>query len=340
MPSPRLIGVACTVLLAAGATLDDSSTVIAGPPRQRLVIAFASLRERPAFSNLYFYRHDGIDRGELNGSVPAQFERADSHPTLTADATLCAYASKQVGGFAPLVNLWSRRENRLLPAPRINASEGSRIEPAVSGDGQWLAVCARGHQSAVGGWDVVLSEMRTGSLVALPGLNSDYDEREVAIDRAGRLLAFVTNRRDGAGLSDLALYDRSANAFVALDRLNTEQREINPSLSADGKLLAFVSDRSGGAGGKDIYVYDLSLRQIVDVPGLNSVAHEQTPTLSPDGRFVAFVSERSRGAGERDIYLYDRETSRLVPTPGLNSLHEDFDPSLSYEELDATGVVK
>src|SRR5207302_1396076 len=104
---------------------------------------------------------------------------------------------------------------------------GSRIEPSLSGDGQWLATCARGHPGAVGGWDVVLFEMRTGKQVPLPVLNGDHDEREVAIGRAGRLLAFVTNRRSGAGLSDLALYDRQAAAFVPLDGVNTEHREIN-----------------------------------------------------------------------------------------------------------------
>lgn len=312
----------------------DVSSSANAADRQRLVIAFASLRERPAFSNLYFYRHDGAGQGELTGSVPAEFERADSHPTLTSDGAQCAYASKQVGGFTPLVNVWDRRQGRLVPAPGFNADVGSRIEPALSGDGAWLALCARGHSSAVGGWDVALFETRSWKEIPLPGFNSDHDEREVTIDRAGRWLAFVTNRRGGAGLSDLALYDRQAASFVPLEGVNTEHRELNPSLSADGRFLAFVSDRPGGAGGKDVYVFDLSARRLVELPGLNSVAHEQTPVFSPDGRFIVFVSERTRGAGERDIYLYDRDASRLVATPGLNSKHEDFDPALAIEDSD------
>src|SRR5437870_1485327 len=71
--------------------------------RRRLIIAFASLRERPAFSNLYFYRPDAVGNGELSESVPALHERADSHPALTTDGAVCAYASKQVGGFTPLI---------------------------------------------------------------------------------------------------------------------------------------------------------------------------------------------------------------------------------------------
>jgi dipeptidyl aminopeptidase/acylaminoacyl peptidase len=312
-----------------GATQVSAGEVPEVATRRRLVIAFASHRERPAFANLYFYRHDGVGKGELTGSIPALFERADSHPSLTSDGAVCAYASKQVGGFTPLVNFWNRHEGRTTVGPAFNADAGARIEPCVSGDGKLLAFCARGQAGSMGGWDVQLFNMAAGTPVELPGLNSEHDEREVTLSRDGRWLAFVTNR--AGSLSDIGLYDRQTAVLVRLDELNTSSREINPSLSADGRWLAFVSDRPGGAGGKDIYLYDCVAGRLIDLPGLNSVAHEQTPALSPDGRFVAFVSERTAGAGERDIYLYDRQASRLVPTPGLNSKEEDFDPCLAYE---------
>lgn len=332
--------IVAAILASCGGLAQSIRGDPARPGRQRLIIAFSSLRERPAFANLFFYRHDGIGQGELAGSVPAQFERADSHATLTADGTLCAYASKQVGGFTPLVNVWNRRENRQAPALGFNSEAGSRIEPVVSGDGRWLAACARGHVNAIGGWDVFFFELATGKEIPLAGLNSDHDEREVTMDRTGRYLAFVTNRRGGVGLSDLALYDRQTASLVPLDGVNTEHRELNPSLSGDGRFLAFVSDRPGGAGGKDIYAFDFEDRRLVDLTGLNSVAHEQTPVFSPDGRFIAFVSERTSGTGERDVFLYDCETMRLVPTPGLNSKHEDFDPSLAFEELEDAAPIK
>jgi hypothetical protein len=314
-----------------------------GPPallQRRLVVAFASHRERPAFANIYFYRHDTVGKGELAGSIPALFERADSHPSLTANGVVCAYASKQVGGFTPLVNFWNRNGSDWPPAsapgPKFNAETGARIEPCLSGDGKLLALCARGQAGSQGGWDVQLFNTAAGTFIELPGLNSEHDEREVTLSRDGRLLAFVTNRTGGEGLSDIGLYDRETATLICLDDLNSEYREINPSLSGDGRFLAFVSDRPGGAGGKDIYLYDHTARRLVDLPGLNSVAHEQTPALSPDGRFIAFVSERTSGVGERDIFLYDRQTSRMVPTPGLNSKEEDFDPCLAYDDLGAS----
>jgi len=300
----------------------------------RLILAFASHRERPAFANIYFYRHDGVESGKIVGTVPALAERADSHPSLAAGGTICAYASKQVGGFTPLVNLWHVGESRSLSGPAFNSDAGARIEPSLSGDGRLLALAMRGGANSIGGWDVALVDLRENKYVALPALNSDHDEREPLLAAGGRFLAFVTNRPAGAGLSDIALYDRERQSLIALGGLNTEHREINPALSADGRLLAFVSDRPGGAGGKDIYLYDRAARSLADLPGLNSVAHEQTPALSPDGRFIAFVSERTSGAGERDIYLYDREAARLVPLPGLNSRQEDFDPAVAYEGND------
>ena len=332
LAAKRIFIVLAACLIAIQAAAGEGPTT---PAPRRLVIAFASHRERPAFANIYFYRHDSVGKGEPAGSIPALFERADSHPSLTSDGSTCAYASKQIGGFTPLVNLWSLTGSNSPPAsekgPAFNVDAGSRIEPCLSGDGKLLAFCVRGQAGSMGGWDVQLYNTAAGRLIELPGLNSEHDEREVSLSRDGRLLAFVTNRIGGAGLSDIGLYDRETATLVSLDELNSEHREINPSLSADGRFLAFVSDRPAGAGGKDIYLYDYVARRLVDLPGLNSVAHEQTPALSPDGRFIAFVSERTAGAGERDIFLYDRQTLRLVPTPGLNSKEEDFDPCLAYE---------
>lgn len=315
-----------------GLVVNDASCAdepVADP--RPLIIAFSSLRDRPAFASLYLYRHDGVGQGEIVVAVPPSFERGDTHASLTADGKLCLYTSKQVGGFGPLVQAFDVRRKQALPGPEFNAEFAARTEAGVSGDGRLLTFCAWDQPGQPGGWDVLLYDRRAAKFVDLPELNSADDEREVALNGNGRWLAFLSNRAGGAGLSDLWLYDRDAGRLAALPGLNTPHRELNPSLSADGRLIAFVSDRPGGAGGKDIYIYDRETATVSPPPGLNSAAHEQTPAFSPDGRFLIFVSERTQGAGERDVFLYDRKLARLVPTPGLNSSAEDFDPCLAFD---------
>src|SRR5438309_1943917 len=45
------------------------------PTTAKLLLAFASYRDRPAFTNIYFYEHDGIGQGRLLDALPAAFER-------------------------------------------------------------------------------------------------------------------------------------------------------------------------------------------------------------------------------------------------------------------------
>jgi hypothetical protein len=296
-----------------------------------LLIAFSSLRDRPAFASLYVYRHDGIADGRLIAEVPPAFERGDTHPSLTADGSLCLYTSKQVGGFTPLLQFFDLARREVLNGPEFNRNFAARTEASLSDKGDLIALCVWDKPGELGGWDVILFDRKAAKFVELPGLNSEHNEREVTISGDGRYLAFISDRPESEGLSDICLYDRDARQVMPLPGLNSSHRELNPALSHDGKLLAFVSDRPGGAGGKDIYLYDRQTGAVQAPSGINSIGHEQTPAFSPDGRFVVFVSERTSGPGERDIYLYDRVLTRLVPTPGLNSTAEDFDPCLAFE---------
>ena len=321
-----LVVPALAIILIAVALLPADEPLAAVKPR--LLIAFCSHRDRPAFVNIYFYEHDGIGQGRIIGSIPTTEETADYHPSLTPRGLVCAHASKRVGGHAGQINLWDVKAKKALARPAFNEGFGARVEPAISGT-DLLAYSAWERSGGAGGWDIVVYDTKSEKQIDLPGLNGQFDEREASLSKDGRYLAFVSNRPGGKGSSDIYLYDRKAAALVPLPGLNSPQRELNPSLSADGRFLAFVSDRPGGAGGKDVYLYDRTKEQLLPLPGLNSASHEQTPALSPDGRYLVFVSERISGAGERDIYLYDRERQKLLPTPGLNSKQEDFDPSIA-----------
>jgi hypothetical protein len=117
------------------------------------------------------------------------FERADSHPSLTSDGAVCAYVSKQVGGFTPLVNFWNRHEGRAAAGPAFNADAGARIEPCVSGDRKLLAFCARGQAGSMGGWDVQLFNTSAGRIARVEF-------------RTGRARSHLQPRRALAGVRD------------------------------------------------------------------------------------------------------------------------------------------
>jgi Tol biopolymer transport system component len=303
------------------------------PPRQeppvKLLIAFASYRERPKHPNIFFYEHDGVSQGKIVGSVatPRAVATAHGQPALSHDGRFCAYTFEKENETSQ-VHVWDRKEGKVLESTGFPSSPNAQMGPSLSGDGRLVAFAAWNRPAGPGqGWHVFLYDFTDRKLLDLPGLNDPAaEDRMPALSGNGRWLAFASNRRGGAGLTDVYLYDRQSGKNVELPGLNSANMDAQPSLSHDGNLLAFVSDRPGGNGGRDIYLYDRGTGKLLPLPGLNSTAHEHSPALSPDGRFLCFVSERLGGEGERDIYLYDRKTQKLLPTPGLNSRTDDFDP--------------
>ena len=298
----------------------------ADPPKHKVLIAFASFRDRPKQPQIYFYEHDGVSQGKIIGNIPTVTNRSDSRPSLSQDGQFCVFASELENEISKIF-LWSALEKKLLTPPKINDSPNAQLHPALGGDGQFFAFAAWDRPGASPRWDIHGYDVKGQKFVELPGLNSPkYDERMPAMSADGRWLAYVSNRPDGVGGNDIWLYDRKELKVVAVPELNSPAMDITPSLSGDGSLVAFASDRPGGQGGRDIYLFDRAAKKFLPLPGLNSVAHEQTPSISADGRYIAFVSERFPGEGERDIFLYDREVQKLLPTPGLNSKREDLDP--------------
>jgi Tol biopolymer transport system component len=292
----------------------------------KLVIAFSSYRERPRHPKVYFYEHDGISAGKVVGSIDAVNQRSDYRPALSHDGAFGAFAS-ELENQTGRIQFWDVKEKKLLELPKVNDSPNAQQAPTLSADGKLLAFAAWNRPGAGPRWQVLLYDTAGKKLIDVPGLNEPTaDQRRPVLSGDGRWLAYVTNARGGAGLSDVFIYSIADKSVLKLPEMNSKHADSEPSLSADGDLLAFISDRPGGVGGRDVYLFDRSTMKLIDLPGLNSVAHEQSPSLSPDGRFIAFVSERTAGEGERDIYLYDRKAGKLVPTPGLNHKTEDFDP--------------
>lgn len=322
----RLIAVLFATLVPVLAAAPGS---LAADPAPRILIAFASYRDRPKHPNIYFYEHDGVATGKIVGMVggsPAKVADAYGHPTLTHDGKLCAF-THEVENQTGRIVFWDMKSQKVVEPATALASPNAQMNPTFAGSGKLLAFSAWNRPGAAQGWRIFLFDVEAQKLLDLPGLTgADTDERLPALSSDGRFLAYATNAKTGAGLTDVFLFDRQVNKVLPLPEMNSKAMDAEPSLSSDGKRIAFTSDRAGGAGGRDIYLFDRGTGKFIPLPGLNTPGHEYSPALSPDGRYLAFVSERLGGMGERDIYLYDRDTGKLLPTPGLNSRADDFDP--------------
>lgn len=296
----------------------------------KLLIAFASYRDRPKYPDIFFYEHDGVAKGKLAGSVQVpRSANASGHPSLSLDGRYCAF-THEIENKTSRIYCWDRTDQKLIDLPVINDPPPAQLGPSFSGDGAFIAFSAWNRPGGPGpGWHVFLYDKKAGKLADLPGLNGQTtDDRHPAISADGRFVAFTSNRKGGPGLTSVYLYDRKDSKLVDVSSFASKYTDLTPTLSADGNLIAFSSERPGGQGGRDIYLFDRGAGKLVDLPGLNSEAHEVSPALSPDGRYLMFVSERIDGEGDRDIYLYDRVSKKLLPTPGLNSAAEDFEPCI------------
>lgn len=290
----------------------------------KLLIAFASYKDRPQSPQLFFYEHNGIDTGKLLGGVPAVAKRSDHHPCFSGDGRFCAFAS-EAEGQACTIQVFDRVENKLLELPTLNDTPNMQAGPTLSLDGRWLIAEAWSRPQFTGRWDLLQYDVSRKAVSNLPRVNlARGDERHPAISGNGQFLAYVSNQQ-GNGPTDITLVTWPDGDTVPLPGMNSDANDTEPWLDATGRLLAFASDRDG-EGGRDIFLYDRETKNYVPLPGVNTAGQEQSPALTPDGRFLVFVSERLDGAGERDVLLYDLPQKKLLPLPGLNSPRDDFDP--------------
>jgi Tol biopolymer transport system component len=295
-------------------------------PSKRLLIAFSSYRDRPKHAQVYFYEHDGVAKGKIVGTIDTVANRQDYHPILSKNGKICVFAS-ELENQTSKIFVYDMAQKKLVTPPKLNESTGALLHPTINAEGTQIAFAAWDKKGVGQRWDVALYDLAAQKPLDAIALSlPKSDQRMPAMSADGRWLAYVSNRKDGAGLQDIWLYDRKESKLLPIPEINSPSTELTPSLSADGNLIAFSSDRAGGKGGRDIYLYDRAKKSFLPLDGVNSVANEQTPCLSPDGRYLVFVSERIKGEGERDIYLYDRAAQKLLPTPGLNSKREDMDP--------------
>jgi len=205
--------------------------------------------------------------------------------------------------------------------------DGSSTQPALSGDGRFVAFTSTSTNlvagDANGRADVFVRDLVTDTTtlvsVSDSGLQGDKDSSRPAIDARGRSVAFLshasnlvpldTNGLPGPAaptdLGDVFVRDRSSahTERVSLDDAGREANGLSfsPSISADGRYVAFKSYASNLVIGDDNGLDGVFLRdrqtdttEQVDVDGAGRQADGASfsgPTsVSADGRFVAFGS--------------------------------------------------
>jgi Tol biopolymer transport system component len=219
-------------------------------------------------------------------------------------------------------------------------TDGDSFDPALSSDGQILAVaslatnldsrCADGvllHVFVV----IVRTGQTTCVSLAPDGSPANQDGFGPRISANGRFVAFTSFASnlvpgDTNGLADVFVHDRqtglTTRVSVASDDTQGDFSSFFPSLSADGRFVAFESDATNLVpgdtnGDRDLFVHDRQTGQTTRV----SVASDGTPSdresrdaaISADGRFVAFTSFATNLVagdtnGVSDVFVHDRQT--------------------------------
>lgn len=129
----------------------------------------------------------------------------------------------------------------LANRPQTSATLNSRYndeQPALSGDGHWLALVSNRR----GNNEILLYDLRSRRLENVPGLNqSNVIAESPSLSRTGRYLVYVSSIQ---GRPDIALYDRSTRR-TELVTLGYRSWVRSPHISPDGRYIAFETARRG-----------------------------------------------------------------------------------------------
>jgi Tol biopolymer transport system component len=200
---------------------------------------------------------------------------------------------------------------------------GPSFEPAVSGDGRYVAIRSAASNLVDGDTngvdDIFVSDLAafSTSRVSLTSAGGQVGgaSYEPAISADGRYVAFRSAASgivagDSNGVADVFVRDRTAGTTerVSVDGAGGQANGASyvPSVSADGRYVAFQSAASNLVGGDtngadDVFVRDrtagTTIRVSVGAGGVQANGASGSPAMSANGGFVAFDSSASNLVG-------------------------------------------
>jgi len=85
----------------------------------KVLIAFASYRDRPKHPNIFFYEHDGIAGGKILAGCTQTGATAEGHPSLSYDNRYCAFTFELENNTGQIY-FWDQKEQQLVEHPAMN----------------------------------------------------------------------------------------------------------------------------------------------------------------------------------------------------------------------------
>jgi Tol biopolymer transport system component len=272
-------------------------------------------------------------------------------PTISSDGRYTAFvsqASNLVDGDTNnsadvfLYDRTSGDTRRVSVSSSGEQAAGWSYQPAISGDGRYIAFTSRSANLAAPGslpqqaniyvYDRLKKETRQVS-IAPGGKPANGWSEWPAISADGRFIAFTSLANnlvpgDDNSVADIFLYNLLSSQAVRVSQpssSNGGKWSIHPALSADGRYIAYAAIETTQLGENvNIYLYDrlTGLTQCLtcSAGGFTGQAARDEPVISADGSLVVFAGWLTDSLPRQDpraaLFLFNRITSRFTPVPG------------------------
>ena len=271
-------------------------------------------------------RHSGTTELVSVASDESQGNQRSDSPAMSADGRFVTFrseASNLVAGDnngAYDIFVRDRQKGATLRVSVDSAAveaDASSAEPAISGDGRYVAFHSSATNLVTGDDndfdDVFVHDLTDSATVRVSvnsaGAQSDGLSQHAAVSNGGVVAFFsaATNlvAGDDAWVSDVFVHDLGTAATerisLAWTGVEADAASSEPSLSADGRFVAFRSYANNlvpppdGNATWDVFVHDRDsgTTRRVNVSAAGDAADQPSaaPAISADGRFVGFASD-------------------------------------------------
>lgn len=365
---------------SSGTQADDASDHVAISANGRFTVfesAAKNLVPSDTNGSRDIFVHDrrtGRTRRVSVRSNGSQGNDSSTHPDISGDGRFVAFQSEasdlvpgDTNGTSDVFVHDRRSGQTRRVSVRSNGSQGNgqSTDPAISGDGRYVAFVSRASDLVKGDTnsvdDVFVHDRLSGRTrrvsVRTSGLQADEASDLADISADGRLVAFEADATnlvagDTNAESDIFVHDLRTGRTTRVSVRSNGAQGIgggaeNPAISASGRYVAFDSSAENlvgpdSNGEQDIFVHDrrtgrtrrVSLRS--DGSQLSDFSSE--PSLSANGRYVVFTSNASDLVsndtnGQQDVFLKDRASDKVrrvsVRTGGAQADHASIGAAIS-----------